>query len=136
MATRTFLDAGVLISAFRGTGALAIAARDALDDAGREFVASDILRLELVPKPHYNAQTVESQFYEAYFAAVVEIVETTPKLVQMAETEAKRSGLSAADALHVVAARQARAIEFLTSERDTKPLFRSAGIKIVSLYGP
>ena len=74
MAKRTFLDAGVLIAAFRGIGALGVAARDALDDPDREFVASDVLRLELLPKAVYHGQTVEAQFYEVFFSAVAEMV--------------------------------------------------------------
>lgn len=56
--TRTFLDADVLINAFRGVGPVATAAQSIVDDPDREFVTSDILRLELIPKPHYFGRTV------------------------------------------------------------------------------
>jgi integrase len=48
--TRTFVDADVLINAFRGIGPTASAAQAVVDDPDREFVVSDILRLELLPK--------------------------------------------------------------------------------------
>jgi len=48
--TRTFVDADVLITAFRGTGQVLTRAQNIIDDPDREFVASDILRLELLPK--------------------------------------------------------------------------------------
>lgn len=131
--TRTFLDANVLITAFRGTGQLASDARAVLNDTDREFVASDVLRLELVPKAHYNKQILEEQFYEAYLSSVVEFVETTPQLVQSAEAEAKAAGLAAGDALHITAAKSAGVEEFVTGEKSTKPLFRVVGIKVTSL---
>lgn len=131
--TRTFVDADVLINAFRALGPLAVAAQDVLDDPGREFVASDILRLELIPKPHFNRQTAEEQFYETYFASVIQLVETTPQIVRDAEREAKAVGLAAADALHVAAAKHAGATEFMTAEQATKPLFRVSGIIVTTI---
>jgi predicted nucleic acid-binding protein len=132
--TRTFLDANVLIMAFRGTDQVADKARAVLNDTDREFVASDVLRLELVPKAHFNKQALEEQFYEAYLASTVALVETTPQLVRAAEAEAKAAGLSAADALHVTAARMAGVDEFVTGEKSTKPLFRAAALTITSLH--
>jgi hypothetical protein len=49
--TRTYLDANILIAAFQGEGDGAMAAIAALDDPDREFVVSDFLRLETLPKP-------------------------------------------------------------------------------------
>lgn len=131
--TRTFLDANVLIMAFRGADQLADDARAVLNDTDREFVASDVLRLELVPKAHFNKQVLEEQFYEAYLTSAVEFVETTPQLVRAAEAEAKAAGLAAADALHVTAAKAAGVEEFVTGEKSTKPLFRVVGLRITSL---
>lgn len=130
--TRTFLDADVLISAFRGAGQLAVKARDVLDDPDRTFITSDILRLELIPKAFSNKQNLEVQFYESYFAAA-EYVETTPAMVRAAESEAKLYGLAAADALHITAAKSVAAAEFVTGENPTKPMFDVSGISVVSI---
>jgi len=130
---KTYVDANVLIAAFRGIGSHAIKAKDVLDDSNREFIASDILRLELIPKAHYNKRAVEEAFYESYFAAATDFVETTPALMQLAEVEAKACGLAAADAMHIVAAKQAGATEFITAEKPTKPLFRVTGITATSI---
>ena len=46
--TRTFVDADVLINAIGGIGTVAVAAQAIMDDPDREFVSSDILRLELL----------------------------------------------------------------------------------------
>lgn len=131
--TRTFVDADVLINAFRGIGPTASAAQAVIDDPDREFVVSDILRLELLPKPHYFGRTAEEQFYETFFAAAIEYVETTSAIVQVAESEAKTFGLAAADALHVVAAKEARVQDFITAEKVTSPLFRVTGFSINSI---
>jgi predicted nucleic acid-binding protein len=133
LATQTFLDANVLIHAFRGTSAASQAARDLIDDPAREFVASDILRLELIPKPHFNRFTAEEEFYEDYFAAAKTVVRTSPEIVTESEQTAKSHGLSAADALHVTAAKRGGVQEFFTAEGKGKPLFRVTDIAIVSL---
>jgi predicted nucleic acid-binding protein len=104
-----------------------------LDDLSREFVASDMLRLEILPKAHFHGRAKEAAFYEDYFNRAIEMVETTPVLVRTAETEAKAGGLSAIDALHVTAAKQAGAEEFITAELSSKPIFRVQGIQITSL---
>jgi predicted nucleic acid-binding protein len=131
--TRTFVDADVLINAFRGIGPTASAAQAIIDDPDLEFVVSDILRLELLPKPHYFGHTAEEQFNEAFFAAAIESVETTTAIVRAAEIDAKTFGLAAADALHVAAAKDAGVEEFITAEKTTSPLFRVIGISITSI---
>jgi hypothetical protein len=51
---RTYLDAGVLISAARGKAPLATKALDILDDPNRQFVSSVFLKLEVLPKAVYH----------------------------------------------------------------------------------
>ena len=38
--------------------------------ASREFVCSDYVRLEVIPKPTYEKLNAEVQFYEDFFASV------------------------------------------------------------------
>jgi hypothetical protein len=133
MPIRTFLDADVLINAFRGVGDIAVRAQAIIDDPNRQFVASDILRLELIPKPHFNQRALEIQFYQDFFAAAVEFVETSPQLVQDAEVNARAYGLAAADALHITAAQVAKVDEFISAENATKPIFRVKNMTITSL---
>ncbi|MEX2172296.1 MAG: PIN domain-containing protein [Pirellulales bacterium] len=132
-ADRTFLDANVLLLAFRGSGDKAVAASSLLNDESREFIASDMLRLELLPKPDFNKRPEEVRFFEAYFQYAEVVVTTTPTLVQNAEREARAAGLSTIDALHVAAAKQANADELVTAELPTKPLFRVQGLRITSI---
>lgn len=130
--TRTFVDADVLINAFRGIGPTASAAQAVIDDPDREFVVSDILRLELLPKPQCFARTAEEQLYEAFFVAAIECVETASAIVQAAESEARPSA-SLPSALHVAAAKEAGVQDFITAEKVTSPLFRVTGLSIHSI---
>ena len=63
---RTFLDSGVLLTAWRGE-TLAAAALSIMADDAREFVTSQMVRLELLPKPRFERRPLEVQFYESHF---------------------------------------------------------------------
>ena len=122
--TRTFIDASVLITAARGVENLSARAVQVLDDPDRVFVASDFLRLEVLPKALHFGRQAEVEFYEAFFSSVVRFVATSRRLVEEAAAEAAQAGLSAVDALHVAAAKRARCDELVTAEQPTKALFR------------
>jgi hypothetical protein len=66
-ATRTFLDSGVLIAAYKGSPSIEEPARLILDDPGRVFLSSPFVRHEVSPKAPFNKQAVEYRFYQAYF---------------------------------------------------------------------
>lgn len=131
---RTFLDAGILIAAFRAAGPLAAPAAAILNDANREFVTSEFVRLEVLPKPTYLKRSAEVAFHDAYFATAVLSVPITAALAQLAMRRAEMFGLSAVDALHVAAAEIAAADELVTSERTTSPLLRVSSIRVVTLH--
>lgn len=134
MATiRTFADADVLIWAARGREFLSQAAMRRLTEENREFVGSDFLRLEVIPKAAFHEQFAETAFYERFFAAAVDWVESSPSLLTQAESQATQYGLSAVDTLHVAAAKAAGAQELITAERSTSPLFRVEGIAVISI---
>jgi hypothetical protein len=124
---------GVLISAFRVVGDVSQRALAALADSNRDFVSSDFVRLEVLPKPICYGRTFERGFYEAFFLRAKRVVPATRSLVAEADVEAERWGLSAIDALHVAAAKRGRCAELLTTELPTKPLFRVTGLRIISL---
>ncbi len=129
---RTFLDAGVLIAAFRSRNEVSTPALTLLDDPERAFVTTDYVRLEVLPKPLHFRRTTEVEFYEAFFAAA-EFVDLSPTLVLEAFEEARQVGLAAMDALHIAAAKRAGVEEFITVEGSTKPMFRVAGLTMRTL---
>ena len=87
-------------------------------------IASDFVRLGVRPQPFYFCQHYEVDFYEAYFAAVVDIVEVSPALVRQAYIEAQRTGLAGTDALHIAAAKAGGVEGFITTARPTTALLR------------
>ncbi len=131
--TLTFVDSGLLIAAARGTDEFAQRAIDILDDPERQFISSDYVRLEILPKPVFNDYEEEADFYRAFFEEVSVWVESSAELSEHALETACHHGLSAVDALHVAAAERENAEELVTSEGSTKPLFRVASMKITSI---
>lgn len=129
--TRTYLDSGVLIAAARGIDDLAAAALAVLGDPNRVFISSIFVQLEVLPKPIYNKYLQEAQFYEAYFAVIVDWAPTDLSLNAL--QLAKRYGLSALDALHVTAAIALSADEIVTTEGKDKPMHRVTEVRIVGI---
>ena len=128
---RTYLDTGVLFAAFRGEPSARIRALTILSDPDRDFVASDYLMLETSPKAIYQRNISEKEFYERYFDSTVEWAHASRKLMKLAYDEAISFGLAALDALHIAAAKTCGAIEIITTEAPTKPIYRTQGISIV-----
>jgi predicted nucleic acid-binding protein len=121
---RTYVDACVLIYAFRGPGDLAEAARLILDDSNREFVASEFLRMETLAKAQFNKQQLEINFYEEYFRNVVAWADINDSLIKAALNECTVCGVNAFDALHLACAAQLKANEFITAEKVHRSIYR------------
>jgi predicted nucleic acid-binding protein len=130
---KTFLDSGVLLTAFDARQQDSVKALAMLDDARRELLTSDVVKLELLPKPVYFKQKNEVDFYESVFAASASCP-LTPELFTHALELAKQCGLAAADALNMAAALRMGAAEFITTELPGKALFRVPGIRVVTLH--
>lgn len=130
---RTFIDSGVFLAAFKAGGELAENALAVLGDPERQFVSSDFVRLELLPKPVCYGNDSERLFYETFFASVEQLVRASSVLVEAAEREAEAVGLSAMDSLHIAAAKHAACDDFVTAEKPTKPLFRVTGIQVTTI---
>jgi predicted nucleic acid-binding protein len=130
---RTYLDAGVLISAVRGPAQPRRSAYDLLEDPEREFVASAYLRLEILPKAVYQRNAAEITVNRSYFERVVAWAEPVDEIVIRAEQEAARYGLNALDALHVAAAVVLGADELVTTEAPRKPIYRVESVRVVGL---
>lgn len=130
---RTFVDANILLLAWRGETALKMKAATVLTDANRHFISSDFVRLELLPKALYHKNRNEQMVYEMFFDRVQEWVDDTEQIVAEGLAVGARYGLNALDALHIAAALLAGADEFVTAERPTSPLSRVQGVTIISL---
>jgi len=129
---KTFLDSGVLLTAWRGRDPeipLAI-----MEDPTREFYTSQLVKLELLPKPTFFRQTDEIEFYMTHFRIVKREEPLSRELGQQAGELAEQFGIAAVDALHLAAAIRLGANEFITAEKPGKPLFRVSGISVKSIY--
>jgi len=131
--TRTFLDTGVLLTAYKAGRPESDLALRFFEDPTRELVLSKLVRLETIPQASYHKRREEIEFYEACFQCVSIWIEVDQNLVAKAERLASKYGLHAIDALHVAAAVQAGAQEFITTERTTKPLYRVTELRVLRL---
>jgi predicted nucleic acid-binding protein len=129
---KTFLDSGVLLTAWRGRDAEAALA--VMEDPRRQFYTSQLVRLELLPKPAFFKQTEEIEFYQTHFQAVKGEEPLSPALGEKAGELARQYGLAAVDALHLAAAIRQGANEFITAEKPGKPMFRVRGITVKSIH--
>ena len=121
--TRAYIDASLLIAAWRGRDEVGIKAMAVLDDPGRALVLSDAVWLEVMPKPLYQKEPLESRFYLAVFAQAERVAWQIDALYQ-AHALAQRYGIAALDAIHIAMAISAGADEFVSAEKPSKPLFR------------
>lgn len=137
MKTRTYLDANILITAFQGRDQKIInEIYGILEDSKREFIGSDFLRLELLPKPTFYKRQSEVQFMQA-FLDETENINISDKITQKAIELAGCYDLQPMDALHISAAIYARVEEFITLENPGKPMCKipkeEIGLKVYFL---
>jgi predicted nucleic acid-binding protein len=130
---KTFIDAGVLLAAYRGPIPLLLKANQILDDPDREFVSSPFLNLEILPKAKYFKNKNEIDFYNVFFDSVIEVINDLEVIVRNAQLHAETYGLAAIDALHVSAALIAKVDDFVTTEKSSKPMFRVTGLNVISI---
>ena len=133
---RTYLDSGVLILASRSVDTRYLQAISILDDPNRIFVASEYLKMELIPKATFHKSIAELNVYLAYFESATSLVRFDSNHYEQALTLASNYGLAAFDSLHLNAALISSCDEFITTERPTSPLFRVPGIRILTLSHP
>ena len=129
----SFIDSGILIAAARGNSPRAQLALDILADSDRVFGSSIFIKLEVLPKSVCYKQTLESDFYEAFFQGVTHWMSDLETLTQSAYQLACTYGLSGLDALNVAAAILLEANEFITTEKSTKPMYRVPDIQFVTV---
>jgi predicted nucleic acid-binding protein len=131
---RTYIDANILIAAFQGEESISRRAMEVLDDPNRSLVVSDLLRLEVLPKPTFHKRSEEVEFMNEVLKSAAENVPCDPEVTNKAIEIASKYDVAPMDALHVGAALTAKVDEFVTMEKPTKPLCRVSEMKVTSLY--
>jgi len=132
--TRTFLDSGVLITAYNARSELKAPALAILKDPNRIFLSSPFVRHEVCPKSIFNKRHLEYRFYREYFQRAV-MFNDLRLILERASRESARSGISAMDSLHVTAAYLLNADEFITTEGTQKSIYRTSLVKVTWLFG-
>lgn len=132
MTRRTYLDANILIAAWQASDPLGSRALAILDDPNRQLLVSEAVWLEIMPKPLYQGQQSEVDFYQAIFD-VAEVLAWRIESLYLARDLAQRHGIAAMDAIHVAIALGAEAVEFVTAEKPEKPLFRLTELPVYSI---
>jgi predicted nucleic acid-binding protein len=100
----TYVCSGVLIYAGKGVTEAASLALPFLTDDNREYVTSEYVRLEVLPKPVCYKNDTEAAFYNSFFAVNTRVIPTSVALLDLAMEEACNLGLSAIDAINVACA--------------------------------
>lgn len=128
------MDSGVLIFAARGNTEAAALALPFLEDPNREFITSEFVRLEVLPKPVCFRRDAEVEFYNAFFNLNSRTVPISTTLITTAMEEACKHGLNAIDAIHLACAVLGGAEELITSEKPSKPIHRTNLVKVISIF--
>lgn len=132
--TVTYIDSGVLIFAAQGKTEAAALALPFLGDPNREYVTSDYVRLEVLPKATFHKRTAELAFYNLFFATTARSIPTSEALLRHALEEACKTGIQGLDAIHIACAVFGGAEEFVTSEKINRPIHRTKLVKVVSIF--
>jgi predicted nucleic acid-binding protein len=132
--TLTYIDSGVLIFAARGNTDAAALALPFLADPNREYVTSDYVRLEVLPKATFHKRTAELAFYNLFFTTTTRSIPTSEALLKYALDEACKTGIQGLDSVHIACAVFAGAEEFITSEKTNTPIHRTRLVKVVSIF--
>jgi hypothetical protein len=132
--TATYIDSGVLIAAARGDATLSLLALPYLTDSNREYITSDYVRLEVLPKAIFHNRQEEVQFYDQFFQFNARTIPTSDALLKYALEEACITGIQGLDAVHIACAVFAGAEEFITSEKPTTPIHRTQKVRVISIH--
>lgn len=132
MSKRTYVDANLLIAAWRGDGELGLRALKILDDPQRNIIVSRAVWLEVMPKAIYHKQEQEVAFYQEIFDAF-EVIEWSAEALCQAEDLARQYGIAAMDAIHLAIAIISGVDEFISAEKPQKPMFRVSEIAVQSI---
>ncbi len=130
---RTFVDSGVLITAYNARPELKVPALAVLKDPDRVFLSSPFVRHEVCPKALFNKRQLEYRFYHEYFQRAV-MFNDVRLILERASRESAKSGVNAMDSLHLAAAHLLKADEFITTEAPHKSLYRSSLVEVTYLF--
>jgi hypothetical protein len=122
----------VLIAAFKGEPTIRECALAILSEPNLEFYYSPLLKLEVTLQPTHHGFAQELAFYDLYFRNA-NIFGNLNHIFEIGRPEALKHGITVMDALHLAAAKLSKCQLFVTTEKPTKPLFRTTLVRVVSI---
>ncbi|MBH1388636.1 type II toxin-antitoxin system VapC family toxin [Stenotrophomonas maltophilia] len=123
---RVYLDSCVLILAASASEEdVAQRAMQELDRADVDYVFSTLVELEVLPAPLKNKKFEQVAFFQTYMENAVKVACEEAQQRAVLEMRVQSPGLSILDALHLSAAHDGGAVEFVTAEGPTKPMVAS-----------
>lgn len=129
---RVFLDSGILIGAFNGEPEVRDGAIVVLSNPSLEFWYNPLLKLEVTLQPTFRRRRVELEFYEDYFRSA-NCFGDLDRMLEVGSEEAARHGIAVVDALHVASASLSHCAALITTEKSTKPIFRTKLVKVLGV---
>ncbi|MBO7411611.1 MAG: PIN domain-containing protein [Ottowia sp.] len=128
----TYVDACLLIAAFRKTDARNPRADAIIKDKRRTFLVSDALWMEVMPAPLRNKQHNEVAFYEDFFS-MARYLPMSDAVMRRARALAARYFLDAMDAIHIAHALHAGADQFISAENATRRMFQVQEMPVLTI---
>jgi hypothetical protein len=120
-----------LINAFRGEPTLREKCLQIIGNPARVFHYSPFLELEVTIQATHHHQTLEMEFYREYFANATCYGDLN-RLFEIAREEVSRHGIPILDAMHIACANLTRCEVLVTTEKRTKPIFRTQLTRVVT----
>lgn len=131
---RTFLDAGVLITAMAAQHRDSLKALNLFNDPHRVFASSIYVQLEVLPKTIYFNHRQQLITYRKYFERVKYWPRSPERILSAGFRYAQQFGLNGMDALHVAAAVMTKCDELITTEAPSSSIHRANKlIQIITL---
>jgi len=83
-------------------------------------------------QPTYHRHNLEVSFYNTYFRAAT-CFGDLDRMFEIGSKEAMKRGIAVADALHIASAHLSKCVALVTAEKDTKPMFRTQLVRVISI---
>lgn len=108
-------------------------ARSLILDPNRLLISCLCVRLELIPKATFNNNNAEVTFYEGLFSTVAEWIPVDDDLIRRAIEIGCIHDVANIDSIHIAAAIAGNADQFVTIEKQTKPMYRVSAANPIHL---
>ena len=128
----TYIDACLLMAAFKEKDARNVQALSIIKDKRRTFLVSDALWMEVMPSALRNKRAGEIAFYEDFFSTAQHIP-MSDAIMRRARSLSARYFIDAMDAIHVAYALEAGADQFISAENSTRPMFAVQEMPVLTI---